>query len=32
MRYVGMTGLASAWAMARLRPKGYCRKVDASMR
>ena len=28
----GMAGLASAWAMARRRPKEYRRKVDAAMR
>ena len=27
-----MTGLASAWAMARRRPKEYRRKVDAATR
>ena len=28
----GMAGLASAWAMARRRPKEYRRKVDAATR
>ena len=28
----GMAGLASAWAMARRRPKEYRRKVDAPTR
>ena len=29
---MGMTGLASAWAMARRRPKEYRRKVGAARR
>ena len=32
LRYTGMTGLASAWAMARRRPSEYRRKVDAATR
>ena len=30
LKDVGMAGLASAWAMARWRPKEYRRKVDAA--
>ena len=29
---MGMTGLASAWVIARRRPKAYRRKVDAATR
>ena len=29
---IGMTGLASAWTMARRRPWEYRRKVDVAMR
>ena len=32
LRIMGMAGLASAWAMARRRPKEYRRKVDAATR
>ena len=32
LKDTGMTGLASAWAMARRRPKEYRRKVDAATR
>ena len=32
LKNAGMAGLASAWAMARQRPKEYRRKVDAAMR
>ena len=32
LRDTGMTGLTSAWAMARRRPKEYWRKVDAAKR
>ena len=32
LRDTGMAGLASAWAMARRRPKEYRRKVDAATR
>ena len=32
MKDAGMAGLASAWAMARRRPKEYRRKVDAATR
>ena len=32
LRDTDMTGLASAWAMARRRPKEYRRKVDAASR
>ena len=31
LKDMGMAGLASAWAMARRRPKEYRRKVDAAM-
>ena len=30
LKDAGMAGLASAWAMARRRPKEYRRKVDAA--
>ena len=30
MKDIGLAGLASAWAMATRRPKGYRRKVDAA--
>ena len=30
LKNTGITGLASAWAMARRRPKEYRRKVDAA--
>ena len=30
LKDTGMAGLASAWAMARRRPKEYRRKVDAA--
>ena len=32
LRDMGMAGLASAWAMARRRPKDYRRKLDAATR
>ena len=32
LKDMGMTGLASAWAMARRRLKEYRRKVDAATR
>ena len=32
LKDMGVTGLASAWAMARRRPKVYFRKVDAATR
>ena len=32
LKDMGMTGLASAWAMARRRQKHYRRKVDAATR
>ena len=32
LRDRGMTGLASAWPMARRRPKEYRREVDAATR
>ena len=32
LKVAGMAGLASAWAMARQRPKEYRRKVDAATR
>ena len=32
LKGAGMAGLASAWAMARRRPKEYRRKVDAATR
>ena len=32
LKDMGMTGLASAWVMARRRPKEYRRKVDAATR
>ena len=32
LKDTGMAGLASAWAMARRRPKEYRRKVDAATR
>ena len=32
LKYAGMAGLASAWVMARRRPKEYRRKVDAATR
>ena len=32
LKDTGMAGLASAWAMARRRPKEYCRKVDVASR
>ena len=32
LKDMDMTGLASAWAMARRRPKEYRRKVDAATR
>ena len=32
LKDAGMTGLASAWAMGRRRPKEYGRKVDAATR
>ena len=32
LKDMGMTGLASAWAIARRRPKEYRRKVDATTR
>ena len=32
LKDTGMTGLASAWAMVRRRPKEYRRKVDAATR
>ena len=32
LRDTGIAGLASAWAMARRRPKEYRRKVDATTR
>ena len=32
LKEAGMVGLASAWAMARGRPKEYRRKVDAATR
>ena len=32
MKDMGMTGLASDWAMARRRPKEYRHKVDAATR
>ena len=32
LKDMGMAGLASAWAMARRRPKEYRRKVDAATR
>ena len=32
LKVMGMTGLASAWAMVRRRPKEYRRKVDAATR
>ena len=32
LKNTGMAGLASAWAMARRRPKVYRRKVDAATR
>ena len=32
MKDMGMTGLASAWAMARRRTREYRRKVDAAAR
>ena len=32
LRVMGMTGLTSAWAMARRRPKEYRRKVDTATR
>ena len=32
LKDTGMTGLASAWAMARRRPKEYRHKVDAATR
>ena len=32
LRDTGMAGLASAWAMARRRPKEHRRKVDAATR
>ena len=31
LKNTGLAGLAPAWAMARRRPKGYRRKVDAAM-
>ena len=32
MKDMGITGLPSAWAMARRRPKEYRRKADAATR
>ena len=32
LKDTGMAGLASAWAMARRRPREYRRKVDAATR
>ena len=32
LKFAGMAGLASAWTMARRRPKEYRRKVDAATR
>ena len=32
LKDMGMTGLASAWTMARRRPREYRRKVDAATR
>ena len=32
LKYTGMAGLASAWAMAKRRPKEYRLKVDAATR
>ena len=32
LKDMGMTGLASAWATARRRPKDYRRKLDAATR
>ena len=32
LKDTGMAGLASAWVMARRRPKEYRRKVDAATR
>ena len=32
LKDAGMAGLATAWAMARRRPKEYRRKVDAATR
>ena len=32
LKDAGMAGLASAWAMARRRPREYRRKVDAATR
>ena len=32
LKDMDMTGLVSAWAMARRRPKEYCPKVDAATR
>ena len=32
LKDMGMTGLVSAWAMARRRPKEYRRKLDAATR
>ena len=32
LKDMGMAGLASAWAMARQRPREYRRKVDAATR
>ena len=32
LKDMGMAGLASAWAMARRRPKEYRRKVDVATR
>ena len=32
LKDMGLTGLASAWAMARRRPREYSRKVDALLR
>ena len=32
LKDMGMAGLASAWAMARRRPKEYRRKVDGATR
>ena len=32
LKDTGMTGLTSAWAMVRRRPREYSRKVDALLR
>ena len=32
LKDIGMAGLASAWAIAKQRPKEYCREVDTATR